>query len=73
MILNVILFSILFMDIFVDRLTVFSPCFFNIYSKKSWISDIEVDPSGNSNSAFHVGADVLNLLFLYDFYVFFHV
>ena len=37
------------------------------------MSDIEYDPSGSSNSSFHVGADILNLLFLYDFYIFFHV
>ena len=37
--------------------------FFDIYSKKSWISDLEYDPSSMSNSSFHVGADILNLLF----------
>ena len=31
--------------------------FFNIHLKKSWISDIEYDPSGNSNSSFNVAAD----------------
>ena len=41
--------------------------FLMIYSKLSWISDIEHDPSGNSNLSFHVGTDILNLLFLYDF------
>ena len=35
--------------------------------------DIEYDPSGNSNFLFHTGADVLNLLFLYYFFIFFHV
>ena len=40
-----------------------------IYSNWSSISDSEYDPSGNSNSSFHVGADILNL-FLYDFYIF---
>ena len=29
------------------------------------MSDTEYDTSGNSNSSFHVGADILNLLFLY--------
>ena len=33
-------------------------------SKKSSISDIEYDPTGNSNSSFHAGADILNLLSL---------
>ena len=37
------------------------------------MSDVEYDPSGNSNSTFHVVADILNLLFLYDFFIFFHV
>ena len=36
------------------------------------MSDTEYDPSDNSNSSFHAGADILNLLFLYDF-IFFHV
>ena len=31
------------------------------------------DPSDNSNWSFYVGADILNLLFLYDFLVSFHV
>ena len=35
------------------------------------MSDIEYDPTGNSNFSFHFGADILNLLFLvrafYDF------
>ena len=35
------------------------------------MSDTEYDPSGNSNSSFHVGADILNLLFLYDFFYIF--
>ena len=35
--------------------------FFNTYSKYSGISDTEYDPSGNSNSSFHVGADILTL------------
>ena len=34
---------------------------------------MEFDPSGNSNTSLHVGADILNLLFLYDFFIFFHV
>ena len=37
------------------------------------MSDIENDPSGNSNHSFNIGADNLKLLFLYDFFVFFHV
>ena len=31
----------------------------------------EYDPSGNPNSLFHVGAGILNLLLLYDFFIFF--
>ena len=35
------------------------------------MSNTEYDPSGNSNSSFHVRADILNLLFLYDFFRFY--
>ena len=35
--------------------------------------DIKYDPSGNSKSSFHVGADILNLLLLYELFMFFHV
>ena len=34
---------------------------------------MEYDSSGNSNSSSHNGADILNLLFLYDFVIFFLV
>ena len=44
--------------------------FFNHTLKKSWISDTEYDPSGNSNSLFHVGADILNIVFVWRFYIF---
>ena len=67
LILNVILFSILFIYILIDGLSKFSPCFLRIYSKESWISDIKYDLSGNSNTSFYVGADTLNLLLLYGF------
>ena len=43
--------------------------FYNIL-KKSCISDIEYNLSGNLNLSFHVGADILNLLLLYDFFIF---
>ena len=67
------LFSISFTSIFIERLflaLMFSLCFFNIQSKYSEISNTEHDPSGHSNSSFHVGADILNLLFLHDFFIF---
>ena len=67
-ILNLILFSISSTYIYTDGSSISSPCFFKIYSKKmySWI----FDPSGNSNSSYYVGADILNLLLLYSvFYV----
>ena len=73
LILYAILFSILFTYILIEGLSVFSPCFLKISSKQYWISDIEYYPSGNSNSWFLVGADILNLLFLYDFLIFLHV
>ena len=37
------------------------------------MSDIEYDPSGNVNSSLHVGADISNLLLLYELFTFFHV
>ena len=37
------------------------------------MSDIEYDPSGNLNSSLQVGADVLDLLLLYELFKFFHV
>ena len=66
--LNVILFSILFMYILIEELSVFSSCFL-----RNIQNNLEYDPPGNSNTPFHVGADILNLLFLYDFFIFFHV
>ena len=70
LILNVILFYILFTYILVEGLPVFCPCFFKIYLKQSKVSDTEYDLSFNSNFSFHVGADTLNLLFLYNLYIF---
>ena len=37
------------------------------------MSDIEYDPSGNSNSSLHGGADILYLLLLYELFMFFDV
>ena len=37
------------------------------------MSDTEHDPSGSSNLSFHVDADILTLLLLYEFFMFFHV
>ena len=72
-ILNVILFSILFVYILIKSLTVSSPYLFNIYSEWSWISDIEYDPSGNSKSLFHVGIDIEIYYSYMTFLYFFHV
>ena len=36
-------------------------------------SDIEYDPSDNSDISCPAGADILNLLFLYELFMFFHV
>ena len=38
--------------------------FFKIFLKWYGTSDTEYDPSGTWNSSFHVGADILNWLFL---------
>ena len=46
---------------------------FSVYSKYSQMSDIEYHPLGNSNSLFCVGAKMLNLTFLSDVFIFFHV
>ena len=43
------------------------------YNILAWISYIEYDPSGNSNSSFHVGDDTFNVLFLYNLFMFFDV
>ena len=37
------------------------------------MSDTEYDPSVNSNYSSYAGADIFNLLFLYDIFIFFHV
>ena len=47
--------------------------FLIMYSKYSFISDTEYDPSGKSNSPFQVGADTLNLLLLHENLMFFHM
>ena len=36
------------------------------------MSDTEYDLSGNSNSSFQVRANILNLFFLYYFFIFFY-
>ena len=56
LILNAILFSIVFTYIVIEGLLlslIFPLCSFNIYSKHSWLSNTEYDPSGNSNSPSH--------------------
>ena len=35
--------------------------------------DTEYDPSGNSSLSFHVGPDILNLLLLYELFMFLYV
>ena len=37
------------------------------------IINTDYDLLGNLNLSFYVGADILPLLFLYDFFIFFHV
>ena len=73
LILNVILFSILLTYILTEELSIFPSCFFKIYRYLFRISDTEYNPSGNSNFLFHVGADILNLLLLYELFIFFNV
>ena len=74
LILNVILFSVLFTNALIGGLPVSALYFLMVYSEKYWISDPEYEPSGNSNLSFHVGVNILNLLFSYDAAIlFFHV
>ena len=35
--------------------------------------DTDYDRSGNSNFSFHVEADILNLLILHEYFIFFHM
>ena len=37
------------------------------------MSETEYDPSGKSNSSFQVGADILNLLLLFEDLIFFYI
>ena len=60
------------MYILIEGLSV-AVSFLKTYLKLSWIFGTEYDPSGNSNSSFHAGADILNLLSLDDFFMFYHV
>ena len=74
LILNLILFPILFTYIYTDGLSIFSPCFLKcIQNNLEYLSDTEYYPSGNSNLSFHIGADILDLLLLYELLLFFHV
>ena len=68
--LNMILFSILFTHILIGGLSVTVWRFLVIYSKQSLISDTEYDSSSNLDVSFHVRAEILYLLFFYDFYIF---
>ena len=61
LIINVILLLVLLTYVFIGGLLLVISCFLMPHSKKSWISAIGCKPL---NSLFHVGADVLNLLFL---------
>ena len=69
--MNVILFSCLFINIYTGGLRDSVSCFLLIYPKLSWISDTEYDPSGNSNLSFDGGAEILNLLFFITFLYFY--
>ena len=68
----------LFLFLFDLRIFLLEDCqsLFHVFDdilKISWISDTQYHPSCNSKFLFHVGADNLNLLFLYDLFIFFHV
>ena len=68
----------LFLFLFDLRIFLLEDCqsLFHVFDdilKISWISDTQYHPSCNSKFLFHVGADNLNLLFLYDLFIFFHI
>ena len=58
---------------FIGGLSLTVSCFLMIFSKWPWISDTEYNLSGNSNCSSHVGAYIWNLIFLYEFFILFHV
>ena len=64
---SVILFSISFMYILIEIVLPMLSWYILRIILNIWYLN---DPSGNSNSSFDVGADILNLLFLYDFFIF---
>ena len=66
----VFLFSIWVTYILTGGLSVAFLCFLMMYSKWSWKFETEYDPLGNLSSLVHVGADILNLLFLYGYLYF---
>ena len=57
----------MFQYICIDVLSVSVSYLLMIHSKLPWVSDIEYDPQDKWNLSFHVGANVLDLLFLSDF------
>ena len=62
------------MYIHIEGLSVF-PSYFIKYIEKDldYLRDTEYDPSADFKTSFHIGADIFNSLFLYDFFIFFHV
>ena len=59
-----------FFDTYSYWLSVSVSLFVIIYYNLSWISDTEMDASGNWTLWFHVGADILNWFFLCEFFIF---
>ena len=64
----VVLFCVWCTDILIRGLSVYVSCFLMVHLNWSSISDTEYDSSVNLSFTFQVGPDVLNLLFLYDFF-----
>ena len=58
-------------EILNGKLHFLSRVFLMIYSKQSWIFDVECNPPDKSNFPFHIGADISNSWFLYYFFIFF--
>ena len=64
-------FTALFTYIFIEALPATMSYFLKyIQNNCEYLSDTGYDPSGNSNSSFHIGVDILNLLFCMTFLYF---
>ena len=66
-------FCILFTHFDIEGLSATVSCSLIMHSKYCKISDTEYDSSNNSSFSFHVGPDILNLLFWNNVFIFLHI